>query len=133
MSLQFSTALRSARAAATVGQFDKAATPGRLDLYTTTQPAGGAAPGGSPIATITLQKPCGTVASGVITFAVSVPAQVLSTGDVLWARGVDGDGNWVCDGDVAVTGTPGAVFTLADVTLYAGAFVFLFDATLSEP
>jgi hypothetical protein len=48
-------------------------------------------------------------------------------------RGKDGDGNWVLDGDAAVTGTPGAAFTLADVVLYAGAFVFLFEATLSEP
>ena len=133
MSLVFSTATRSARAEATVGQFDKAATAGRLELYTTTQPDPGAAAGGSPIATITLHKPCGTVTNGVIAFAVSVPVQILSTGAVLWARGVDGDGNWVCDGNVAVTGTAGAAFTLDDVTLYAGAFVFLFNATLSEP
>lgn len=133
MSLQFSTATRSARAEAVVGQFDKAATAGRLELYTTIQPAAGAAPGGSPIVTITLQKPCGTVTAGVIAFAISVPAQILASGDVLWARGVDGDGNWVCDGNVAVTGTPGAGFTIDDVTLYAGAFVFLFGATLTEP
>ena len=37
------------------------------------------------------------------------------------------------DGNVAVTGTPGAAFTLPDVVLYAGAFVFLFGATLTEP
>ena len=29
--------------------------------------------------------------------------------------------------------SPWAAFTLDDVTLYAGAFVFLFNATLSEP
>lgn len=133
MGLEFSDATRSARAEATMGQLDKAATPGRLELYTTTQPAAGAAAGGSPIATITLQKPSGTVVDGVITFAVSQPVQVTPSGDVLWARGTDGDGNWVLDGDVAVTGTPGAAFTLDDVALYTGAFVFLFNATLTEP
>jgi len=49
MSLVFSDATRSARAQATIGQLDKAATPGRLELYATTQPAAGAAPGGSPM------------------------------------------------------------------------------------
>jgi len=133
MSLVFSGAVRSARAQATVNQFDKAATPGRLELYKTTQPAPGGAAGGSPIATITLQKPCGTVNAGAIQFAITPPAQINPGGTVLWVRGVDGDGNWVCDGDVAVTGTPGAAFTLGDVVLYAGAFVFLFNATLTEP
>lgn len=133
MGLEFSDATRSARAEATMGQLDKAATPGRLELYTTAQPAAGGASGGSPIATITLQKPCGSVVAGVLTFAISQPAQVHPSGDVLWARGKDGDGNWVLDGDVAVTGTPGAAFTLDDVALYEGAFVFLFNATLTEP
>lgn len=133
MSLAFSGAVRTARAQATVNQFDKASTPGRLELYATTQPAAGGAAGGSPIATITLQKPCGVVVAGVIQFAITQPAQVNPSGTVLWARGVDGDGNWVCDGNVAVTGTPGAAFTLPDTALYAGAFVFLFNATLTEP
>lgn len=133
MSLAFSTATRNARAEAIIAQLDKAATAGSLELYTTTQPAAGASAGGSPIATIILQKPCGTVSVGVITFAISQPAQVSPGGTVLWARGKDGDGYWVLDGNVAVTGTPGAAFTLDDVVLYAGAFVFLFAATLTEP
>lgn len=131
--LYFSDGTRSARAQAVVDRLDKAATPGRLELYTTTMPAPGGAPGGAAIATITLQKPCGVVSNGVITFAVSQPAQINPGGTVLWARGVDGDGNWELDGTVAVTGTPGAAFTLDDVLLYAGAFVFLFNATLTEP
>jgi len=133
MSLVFSDATRSARAQATIGQLDKAATPGRLELYATTQPAAGAAPGGSPMATITLPRPPGTVLNGVVTFAISNPAQINPGGTVLWARGVDGDGNWVLDGNVAVTGTPGAAFTVDSIVLYAGAFIFLFGATLTEP
>jgi hypothetical protein len=116
-----------------VGLFDRAATPGKIELYATTQPAAGASPGGSPLATIILQKPCGTVASGVITFVTTQPAQLAASGTVLWARGYDGDSYWLLDGNVAVTGTAGAAFTLADVVLYAGAFVFLFNATLTEP
>lgn len=133
MSLSFSTAARNARAEAIIAQFDKAATPGTLELYSTTQPSPGAAAGGSPLAIIPLQKPCGTVSGGVISFITSQPAQVSPGGTVLWARGKDGDGYWVLDGNVAVTGTSGAAFTLADVVLYAGAFVFLFNATLTEP
>lgn len=133
MSLAFSPALRQARAEAVVGQLDAAATPGSIELYATTQPASGGAAGGSPLAVTVLQKPCGSVAGGIVSFAVSLPAQVVTGGTVLWARAKDGDGNWVIDGNVAVTGTPGAGFTLDDVVLYAGAFVFLFGATLTEP
>lgn len=133
MSLALSSAIRDARANAIVGQIDRAATPGTLELYYTTQPAAGASPGGSAAASITLAKPCGTVSGGVIHFANSVPAQVAAGGTVLWARVRDGDGNWMIDGNVAVTGTQGAAFTLDNVVLYAGAFVFLFNATLSEP
>lgn len=133
MSLALSDLVRNARANAIVGQLDRAATGGRLELYYTAQPAPGAAAGGSPGAIITLQKPCGSVAGGVITFATTIPAQVNPGGTVLWARAKDGDGYWMLDGNVAVTGTPGAAFTLPDVVLYAGAFVFLFGATLTEP
>lgn len=133
MSLSFSPTLRQARAEAVVGRIDAAANPGSLELYATTQPAPGAAPGGSPMAVMGLQKPCGSVVGGVIYFVASLPAQVLSSGTARWARVKDGDGLWVIDGNVAVTGTPGAGFTIGDVVLYAGAFVFLFGATLTEP
>ena len=133
MSLGFSPSLRQARAEAVVARLDAAATPGSIELYATTQPAPGATAGGSPLAVMVLQKPCGSVSGGVVSFAVSLPAQVLTGGTVLWARAKDGDGLWVIDGNVAVTGTPGAGFTLDDVVLYAGAFVFLFGATLTEP
>jgi len=133
MSLVFAPATRTARGAAVVGQLDKAGASGRLELYGTTQPAPGAAPGGSPLVVITLQKPCGTVTNGVLTFSITQPVQINPGGTVLWARGVDGDGAWVFDGNVQVTGTPGAAFTIDDVELYAGAFIFLFNATLTEP
>ncbi len=133
MSLAFSDFVRDARANALIGQIDRAANPGTLELYYTTQPAAGAAPGGSPATTITLQKPCGTVSAGVIHFTTTQPAQLPDSGTVLWARVKDGDGYWMADGNVAVTGTPGAAFTLPEVELYAGAFVFLFGATLTEP
>lgn len=133
MSLYFSDRVRDARANALVAQIDLAATPGTLELYCTTQPAAGAAPGGSPATIITLQKPCGTVAGGVITFATTQPSQLVVSGTVLWARVRDGDGYWLLDGNVAVTGTPGAAFTLADVAIFAGAFVFMFGATFTEP
>lgn len=133
MSLFFSDFVRNARANAIVAQLDRAATPGTLELYYTTQPAAGAAPGGSPATIITLQKPCGTVSAGVISFTTTQPAQLPTGGTVLWARARDGDGYWMLDGNVAVTGTPGAAFTLPDVVMYAGAFVFLFNATLTEP
>ncbi len=133
MSLYFSPSLRQARASAIVTDFDKAATAGRIEIYATTQPAGGEAAGGSPMVTIPLQKPCGTATGGVLTFATTSPGQINPGGTALWARGFDGDSNWVIDGDLAVTGTPGAVFTLDDPVLLLGGFIFLSGATLTEP
>ncbi len=133
MSLGFSLSVRNARAQAVVDQLDKATLPGSLAVFATTQPATGAPPGGAPLVTIPLQKPCGTVANGVITFAVTQPGQINPGGNAAWVRAYDGDGNFVVDGDCAVTGTPGAAFTLDNVTLNLGAFVFLSAATLSEP
>lgn len=133
MSVLFCPSLRQARAEAVVERVDAGSGAGSIALYATTQPAGGAAPGGLPMATLRLQKPCGSVADGVIHFAASLPDQVLSSGIVLWARVYDGDGFWVIDGNVAETGTPGAAFTLDNPNLYAGSFVFLFGATLTEP
>lgn len=132
MSTHFSPALRTARAEQIIGKLDAAATPGRIEVYATTQPSPGAE-GGTPLATIVLQKPCGTAANGVLAFAITPPAQVATSGTILWARGKDGNGNWVLDGNVAVTGTPGATFTMDSVSVFAGAFLFLFGATFTEP
>lgn len=133
MSLGFALSVRNARAQAVVDHLDKAALPGSLAIFATAQPSTGDPPGGAPLASIPLQKPCGTVANGVITFNVTQPGQVNPGGTAVWARGYDGDGNFVVDGNVAVTGTPGAAFTLDNVVLLLGAFVFLSAATLSEP
>lgn len=135
MGFAWSLDIRNARLEAIRGQIDRANAPGRIRVYATTQPTPGGASGGAPMVSIVLQKPCGTVANGVLTFATSTPAQINPGGGALWARVEDGDGYWLGDGNVAVTGTPGAAFTLADTTLYAGAFLFLFGpaASISEP
>ncbi len=133
MGFHLSLSARNARAAALVSQIDKASSAGTLKIFTTTQPAPGGAPSGTPIAIVPLQKPCGTVANGQITFAITQPAQISASGTAVWARAEDGDGNWVADGDIAVTGTPDAAFTIGSTALFAGAFIFLFNATLTEP
>lgn len=133
MSLALSTAVRSARAQTLADLLDAGTIGGKVELYSTTQPAAGGAAGGSPQVTIRLQKPCGTVTDGVLAFATTAPGQVTPGGDVLWARLYDGDNVWIGDGDVGITGDPDAAFTLDDNTLLLGAFVFLSGATLTEP
>ncbi len=78
MSLGFSLAVRNARAQAVVDQLDKAALPGSLALFATPQPPTGDPPGGGWLVNIPLQRPCGTVANGVITFAVTQPTNLTS-------------------------------------------------------
>ncbi len=132
MSLTFSDALRNARANSLVQILDQYP-PGTIELYVNTQPAPGGTPGDEPVAIIALQDPCGTVSNGVLTFATTPPVQVLYSGTLHWARLRDGLGRWLLDGNVAVTGTSGAAFTMDNLVLFQGAFVFLYNATLTEP
>ncbi len=132
MSLVFSDALRNARANSLVQILDQYQ-PGTIELYVNTQPAPGESPGDEPLAIIPLQSPCGTVSNGVLSFTTTQPVQLIYGGTLHWARLRDGLGRWLLDGNIAVTGTPGAAFTLADVLVFQGAFIFLYNATLTEP
>lgn len=102
----------------------------RIQLYATAQPALGAA-GGTPLVEITLAKPCGAVVANVLVLAALVPGGVLieTTGTVLWARWLNGNGDLVADGTVTDS-SPGATgdFRIAGTdgtTIYAGAYALL--------
>lgn len=106
----------------------------RIHLYATAQPATGADPGGAPLVTMTLTKPCGTVTGGALTLAQSDLSGdlVMDTGSVLWARWVNGNDALVADctvsdsagaGDIKLSGTTGTL-------LYAGARALLGSAAL---
>ena len=102
MTLALGTQHIAAQLAASLAFADDAPGPSVIRLYTTTQPATGAAPGGAAQAEITLAKPCATLAAGVLTLHVADPAGalVLASGLPRWARWARSDGLLVADGTV---------------------------------
>lgn len=93
-----------------------------IEVYGTARPAAGDPAGADPLLTIVLAKPCGELDdNGALILAANEPAGelVASTGDALWARFVNGDGEWAFDADVSVDGGGGEV-QFPDINLKAG-------------
>jgi hypothetical protein len=101
--LDISDAHNEARLAGTMVYADTGAANSSIAFYDTVQPARGAAPGGNPVVTITLTKPCGAITGGVLalTQADATGDMVTAAGSVLWGRWVNGNGDLVGDGTVS--------------------------------
>ena len=141
MTFSIGPAIAAAQLAATVIAADDAAGPSIIHLYANTRPAPGAPAGAAPLASITLEQPCATIAGGVLTLhpAVNTGTLVLITGIPRWARWERGDGALVADGTVTDTDN-GGDFQVAGAgtapgdtspTLYAGGLVLLGATSLT--
>ena len=130
-----------AQLAASLVFADAGGGPSVIKVYTTTQPAAGAAPGGAEQAAIVLAQPCATLAAGVLTLHPADPtgAMVLASGLPRWARWERFDGLLVADGTVTDIAN-GGDFTLTGAAtppgetspmLYAGGRALLGAVTLT--
>lgn len=118
----------TAALAATLAKLNSGVTGATVSLYSTTRPANGADAGGAAQAVLTLPKPAGSIAAGVLTLGVVTDAMITATGTALWAR-VEVDGAPLFDCDVSdTTGT--ATIRLATTQLYAGGSVRLASGIL---
>lgn len=113
---------------ATLTALNAGTTGATIDIYATTRPGVGDAPGASPLATFVLPKPAGTIDAGVLTLAPVDDALIMATGVAAWARvSANGAALWDCD----VSDTAGtATIRLATTQLYAGGSVRLASGTL---
>lgn len=128
--LGLTNALKQARATATLNKIDAAATAGKLLIFGTARPATGGDPGGTPLATIILQKPAGTVGEdGTLTLLSAPTVQVVETGAPVWGRLTDGDGVPVLDGSVGIAD---ADFIVDQEVIYIGAYVTLVAGAFAE-
>ena len=119
----------AASLAATLTKLNSGAGGASVSLYATARPSNGAAAGGDPLAVITLVKPAGTIAAGVLTLTLPEDALIDATGIALWAR-ITVDSGIVLDCDVSDTaGT--AMIRLASTQLYAGGSVRMASGVLS--
>lgn len=137
MSFDISPAHNTARLAGTLAFADTGTANSRLCFYDTPQPALGGDPGGTALVQVTLSKPSGVIAGGVLALSQAdlTGDLITASGAALWGRWVNGNGDLVGDGTVSDS-APGSTgfFKLAGTTgttLYAGARVLLGSVALS--
>lgn len=125
MAVTYSTATKTARMNAVIAQIDAGAGPGTIEIGTTGM--------ASILATLTLADPCGTAASGVLTFDFDPDIEDSSadnTGAAAEARIKDSDGTVVISG--LTVGTSGADINLDSVSITAGQTVTLTTGTITH-
>lgn len=128
-----STTLRNGRLQKIIDAFDAAATPGKILLYSTTRPATGAAiTTQTLIGTLILSDPCATVADGVLTFAAfTEDSSADANGTIDWARGLDGDNNFVLDMGCGVAGS-GKTLIFNTLSAQEGGVIQILSGALTE-
>lgn len=124
-----------AQLAATIAFADTGSGASTIHLYTDAAAADGSAPAGSPIASIALAKPCGSIADGQLTLhpADAAGALVLASATPRAAQWISADGLLVAAGTVTDTEHAGdfriggAATASGDDSpqLYAGGLVLL--------
>lgn len=99
-------------------------------IYGNTRPALPTdAAGASPLVTLLLDDPAGSVAGGVLTLEATDDALISLSGVATWARAFNGDGATAFDCDVSdELGT--ATVRLPSTTLFAGGVTRLVSGTL---
>ena len=101
--LALAPALFTARLQGMLAWLDAGSGQARIDLMGDAWPGAGF-PGGTPLATITLASPCGSVHGDVLLLTSGAPEGpvVDLSGEARWARLVTADGIWALDCAVTV-------------------------------
>lgn len=141
MEWELSASAELAQLQATMAYADAGPGASRLQVFTNTRPAAGAAAGASPQFEIVLTKPCGTIAGGVwtLTPADAGGSLVMVNGIPRWVRWLTAGGAWVADGDVTDVDHGGAVRIAGGATppgdlspmLYAGGLAVLVSSSFT--
>lgn len=123
MAVNYDTATKTARMAATILQIDKHASPAKIEICS--------ASFASVLVTITLADPSFTESSGVITMAGAPKSGVASaTGTAAVARIKDGGGTTVVNN--LTVGTSGAEINLDSTSITSGQTVTLTSGTITH-
>lgn len=133
--LTFATALRTSRIQLLADAIDTgAAGAATLKLYGGTRPGSGAAITDQPLLiTLPLANPSAqTVSGGVLTLKAIPEAMVTGNGTIKWGRFLNRDGAFVADLDAGLTGS-GADLEIPILDVYAGAYIRINNATVTEP
>jgi len=123
MAVNYSTAVKNSRLTVVRDAIDGGPAAGTLEICTAAY--------ASVLATVTLNDPCGTVSSGVLTFSgTPIAATAANTGTAAIARIKDSTGTVVCDG--LTVGTSGTDITVNTTSVTSGASVSVTSATITH-
>lgn len=123
MAVNYSTTVKNSRLTVVRDAIDGGPAAGTLEICTAAYAV--------VLATVTLNDPCGTVSSGVLTFSGTPIATTASAnGTAAIARFKDSTGTVVCDG--LTVGTSGTDITVNTTTFASGGSVSVTSATITH-
>ena len=118
------------RLTASLNHLDTGAANAKLRVYSGVRPANGAAiTTQTLLVEILLDKPCGVVASNVLTLSSADTPLAAATGTATWGRIINGAGIAAIDCDVSLSGGSGDI-QLVSTSILAGGSAQLASGTL---
>lgn len=124
-----SQAMREAALSGRLGFLNTGTNRATIEVYGTVRPAAGAAPGGVPLCVIPLAIPAGSVAAGLLELEQFEDGLIASTGDAVWCRAKNGNGEIGFDMDAGEVGSSAeAIFSTTQ--LFAGGGLRLVSCVL---
>lgn len=130
MAVRIADTVRNSRVDLIRSTIDAGATGGLLRIYSGSKPAKGAAPAGLLLAEIVLADPCGTSTGGVLTITTPrTDTSANNTGTAAFFYLTDSTGAFVCDGDVA---TSGSDLNVTTTSIVSGQPVEITSLTITE-
>ena len=127
--------LRNSMLSVISAAIDAGAGPGRLNIYTATRPATGAAiTTQTLLGTVTFGDPSfGTPAGGVMSAnPIASDFTADASGTAAWFRITDSNGTFVADGNVGTVGS-GADLELSNTSIAAGGVISVTSGSLTAP
>lgn len=130
MAVRIADTIRNSRVDLIRSTIDAGATGGLLRIYSGSKPTKGGTPAGLLLAEIVLADPCGTSTGGVMTITTPrTDNSANNSGTASFFYLTDSTGAFVCDGDVANSGSDLNVTT---TTIVAGQPVEITSLTITE-
>jgi hypothetical protein len=130
MAVRIADTVRNSRVDLIRSTIDAGATGGLLRIYAGSKPTKGGTPAGLLLAEIVLADPCGTSTGGVLTITTpQTDNSANNSGTAAFFYLTDSAGVFVCDGDVANSGSDLNVTT---TTIVAGQPVEITSLTITE-
>jgi hypothetical protein len=130
VAVRIADTVRNSRVDLIRSTIDAGATGGLLRIYAGSKPTKGGTPAGLLLAEIVLADPCGTSTGGVLTITTpQTDNSANNSGTASFFYLTDSTGAFVCDGDVAVSGSDLNVTT---TTIVAGQPVEITSLTITE-